>query len=468
MNIYLKVFLAIALLYLLIIIYLSIKNPITKWDWSQKNTSNLNFPKNFHWGTATAAYQVEGGHTHSNWSWWENQKNKNGKPKIDNGDKAGLATDHWNLYPKDIELMEELGVNAYRFSLSWSKINPEEGKFDSDAIQHYSAVIDSLLAKEIKPNITLHHFEEPLWFMNKDGFEKEENISYFLLFVKTVFEKYSNQVTYWTTFNEINVYTNLAFMSDIFPPGKKDSKIAGKVLKNILIAHTQAYKMMKNLSNGKETQIGIVKDIFFFEPKNRWNLLDWIGALVANDNFNNSSLNFFETGKYHFRVPFQANENYLDKDAPNTIDFMGLNYYSHYATTFKFIEHEKMFSPVAGEEMTDMDYTVYPEGIYRAIKRMSRIKKPIIVTETGIADAQDNKRGLFIERELFAISEAIKDGYDVRGYYYWSLIDNFEWSLGYAKKFGLYSVNLKTQERKLKDGGKHYQAIVKRFSNKKQ
>lgn len=451
-------------LYFLLIGYFNYKYPVLKWDWSTINSKNLSFPDHFLWGTATAAHQVEGGHTNSNWSWWENQKNKAGNPTIANNEKAGLATDHWNLYPEDIRLMQELGVNSYRFSLSWSKINPKEGVFDSESISHYSNVIDSLLAKKIVPNITLHHFEEPLWFMQKGGFEKQENIKYFELFVLKMVEAYGNRVKIWTTFNEINVYTNLAYMTDIFPPGKNNSQTAGIVLKNILIAHTQVYNLIKKLPEGKNSQIGIVKDIFFFEPKNNWNLLDWLGARVADSNFNASSLIFFETGDYHFSVPFQANVNYKDINAPKTLDFVGLNYYSHYATEFKFIDHQKMFSPVQGEKMTDMDYTVYPEGIYRAIKRIARLKKPIIITETGIADNKDNRRGLFIERELYAVSEAIKQGYDVRGYYYWSLIDNFEWSLGYSKKFGLYSVDRKTQKRTLKKGGKAYQRIVKKFS----
>ncbi|MBK0368345.1 glycoside hydrolase family 1 protein [Flavobacterium agrisoli] len=455
---------AIFLLYFFSIAYFNYKHPIFKWNWETIPTSEMHFPKTFLWGTATAAHQVEGGHTNSNWSWWENQKKKSGQPTIANQEKAGIATNHWQLYPKDITLMQELGVNSYRFSLSWSKINPKEGHFDQASIEHYSNVIDSLLAKNIVPNITLHHFEEPLWFMQKGGFEKMENLRYFELFVKKMIQSYGNRVQLWTTFNEINVYTSLAYMSDIFPPGKDNTLLAGQVLRNILIAHTRVYQMIKKLPEGKNAKIGIVKDIFFFEPKNRWNVLDWLGAEIADSNFNSSSLAFFETGKYQFYVPFEANLQYEDKNAPNTLDFIGLNYYSHYATEFKLFEHEKMFSAVKDETMTDMDYTVYPEGIYRAIKRISKLQKPILITETGIADNKDDRRPQFIERELFAVSKAIQDGYDVRGYYYWSLIDNFEWSLGYSKKFGLYSVDQKTQIRTLKNGGKTYQKIVKKFA----
>ena len=149
--------------------------------------------------------------------------------------------------------------------------------------------------------------------------------------------------------------------------------------------------------------------------------------------------------------------------ASKTLDFLGLNFYSHYATTLNLADHDKMFSPVEGEVMTDMDYTLYPEGIYRAIKRASKVRAPIIITENGIADIKDDRRAKFIQRSLFAVSEAIKDGYDVRGYYYWIMMDYFEWNLGYSKKFGLYEVDLKTQKRTLREGGKKYEEIVGRF-----
>ncbi|MDB5284323.1 MAG: glycosyl hydrolase family 1 [Bacteroidota bacterium] len=462
----LKIFIALVLIYAVLIAYLNIANPKFSWDWSKKNVEDINFPKGFQWGTATAAHQVEGGHTNNNWYWWESQKDENGKPRIANNEKSGLAVDHWNRYPEDIHLMNDLGVNSYRFSLSWSKIMPGPNKFDTAAIQHYSDVIDSLKSNNIRPMITLHHFEEPLWFMQKGGFEQEENIRYYLAFVQKVFEAFGDRVEYWCTFNEINVYTSGAYMSGDFPPGKKDSRLAGTVLMNILKSHVKAYRLIKELPHGNQAKVGIVKNIFFFDPKNRLNALDWLGAYFANDNFNNSSLDFFETGEYRFVVPFEANVSYLDTNAPKTLDFIGLNFYSHYSTTLNLVNHDKMFSPVEGEEMSDMeDYTLYPEGIYRAIKRMSKLKVPIIITENGIADAKDDRRGKFIQRSLFAVSEAIKDGYDVRGYYYWSLMDNFEWNLGYSKKFGLYDVDLKTQKRTLREGSKKYEEIVKKFAN---
>jgi beta-glucosidase len=462
-NILLRIAAVFILLYSIAIAYFNIKYPRLDWDWDEKNISDLHFPKPFLWGVASASYQVEGGETKSNWSWWETQKDESGKPRIANGDKSGLATDHWNRYPEDIGLMQNLGVNSYRMSLSWSKICPKKGVYDTSVLNHYSAVIDSLLAKNIIPNITLHHFDEPLWFMQNGGFEKEENISYYTEFVSKVFLNYGNRVHYWTTFNEVEIFATQGYMMGEFPPGKKEAKVAGTVLLNVLKAHVLAYKLIKKLPYGEQSEIGIVKDIFLFEPKNRLNLLDWLTSYFINDSFNDSSLDFFETGEYHFYIPQQANITYTDKDAPNNVDYMGLNYYSHLSTVFNTNDPSKMTSAVAGEEMTDMNYSFYPEGIYLAIQRMARIKKPIIITETGIADADDTKRGKFIKRVLYSVSEAIKDGYDVKGFYYWSLTDNFEWALGYSKRFGLYKVDYKTQKRKLRKGSEEYQKIIKKF-----
>jgi beta-glucosidase len=466
MNRLLKFSIISFLIYSVLILWLNYSFPKTKWDWTKLNTSELNFPKNFLWGTATAAHQVEGSHTNSNWSWWETQKDENNKPRIDNNEKAGIAVDHWNLYPQDIQLMKELGTNSYRFSLSWSKIMPKPHVFDYSALQHYSNVIDSLIANGIEPMITLHHFEEPLWFTQKGGFEKEENIAYFLEFSKKVLEMYQSRVHYWATFNEENVYVNSGYFSGIFPPGKKDAKLAGNVLLNILKAHVQTYQMAKQLPNSKFTKIGIVMSLFLFEPENRLNVLDWLATYFANDNFNGTILRFFKTGTYRYIVlPFGGIVSYTDMKAPHCLDFFGVNYYSHFAVQMNITDPQKAVQPVKGEVITDMKiYTVFPEGIYEAIKMASELNVPIIITENGIGDSKDKYRGEFIKRSLYAISKAINDKYDVRGYYYWSLMDNFEWNLGYTQKFGLYEVDLKTQVRKLRDGSKEYQKIVLKFN----
>ena len=161
------------------IIHLNDKYPDVEWDWKNINTKDMYFPKNFIWGTATAAHQVEGFNTNNNWYRWEHSFDQNGKSRIHNSDKSGDAADHWNLYKQDINLMKNIGVNAYRFSVEWSKIMPTINKIDQDAIDHYREVCIALIDSGLVPVVTLHHFTHPLWFEDLGGFEKEENIKYF-------------------------------------------------------------------------------------------------------------------------------------------------------------------------------------------------------------------------------------------------------------------------------------------------
>jgi len=184
----------IALLLLITILYaiglwkLNSRDPLLQWDWSQIDTSQKKFPKDFVWGVASAAHQVEGGHQNlNNFGWWEQQTKENGESTIKNNDKSGDACDHWNRYPEDIQLMKDLNVDSYRFSVSWSKIMPQKDVIDTLALQHYVQVTDSLLHKGISPMITLHHFTHPLWFQELGAFEKEENIQYFVNFSEIVF-----------------------------------------------------------------------------------------------------------------------------------------------------------------------------------------------------------------------------------------------------------------------------------------
>ena len=447
--------------YVSAVVYFHLKYPQTKWVWANIDTSKVRFPRNFLWGTATSAHQVEGDNDNSNWASWEEQKDEDGNPTIHNGDTAGKAANQWELYPKDIELMKELGVNSYRFSLAWSKIQPTEDTFNEEALAHYDKLIDALLEANIQPMITLHHFTHPKWFVKKGAFEEQENIKHFIEFAEKVFDRYHERVRYWCTFNEPNVFITGGYFNTFFPPGEHNIEKAGAVFENIHRAHVIVYKSFKKRQKS-DTEIGIVQSTFQFEPYRRWHLGDWVIARLSNDIFNETTLGFFETGTMQFYLPFQVSRSYTDTSAPDTLDFVGLNYYSHHAYKFDFDFRKATESlPIEGEVMTDMPYTVYTEGIYRAIKDISKLDKPIIITENGIADARDDRRGKYIEESLYAVSKAIDDGYDIRGYYYWSLVDNFEWAEGYSMKFGLYEVDFETQERRLREGAKSFQRIVK-------
>jgi beta-glucosidase len=449
----------IAIAYVAGVSYFHFSYPQTKWDWSKIDTNDVSFPKDFIWGTATAAHQIEGNNENTNWGEWEKKPGK-----IKDGSNAKIAVDGWNRAKDDVKLMKELGVNSYRFSLAWNKIEPEHGKINENALQHYDDLINELLANNIEPMITLHHFTHPLWFEQLGAFEKEENIKYFVEFSKLVFKRYQDRVKFWVTLNEPNVFVTSAYFNTVFPPGKSDSKVGGEVLKNMLKAHVEVYRALKPSEGGTQNvQIGLATSIFQFEPMRRWHLGDWAIARSSDAIFNETILGFFRTGTMNYNVPLDTSIVYTDLDAPKTLDFIGVNYYSHFAYKFNF-DFKKATQSIAveGEEMTDMPYTIYTEGIYRAIEDAAKLKKPIIITENGIADSRDDRRGKYINRSLYAVSKAIKDGYDIRGYYYWSLMDNFEWAEGYTQKFGLYEVDLQTQERKLREGSKVFVETVKK------
>jgi len=354
-------------------------------------------------------------------------------------------------------------VKAYRFSAEWSKIEPREGEFDDAALQHYREVCDALLAAGLTPMVTLHHFTHPLWFEQKGAFEKAENIALWIRFSERVFQALHEKVNLWCTINEPEVFASQGYFQGVFPPGKKDPPLTGVVLKNLLAAHTEVYQALKKLPGGDKAKIGLVKNIFQFDPYRRWNFFDWMLARRFNYLFTDTIIEFFKTGEFKTATPGLMNVQYANAAAPHTLDFIGLNYYSHMHLKFQWSLKEFFkFEHRPDEIMTDMPYPIYAEGFYRALQTVAQLGKPIYITENGIADAKDDRRELFIRRYLYAMSQAIKDGCDVRGYFYWSLLDNFEWAEGYEMKFGLYEVDFKTQQRRLRDGAKAFVKIAKR------
>lgn len=451
------------ILYVTALMYWQRKFPELRWDWDEIEVNDIKFPSNFLWGVATAAHQVEGNCDNNNWSAWENAVDAAGQPRIKRGQKAGLACDHWNRYREDIKLMQALSVKAYRFSVEWSKIEPNEGEVNAAAMRHYREVCEELQSAGIQPMITLHHFTQPLWFDRSGAFEQENNIPLFVRFCENVFQALHDLVPIWCTINEPEVYAAQGYFTGIFPPGKKDANAAGLVLKNLLEAHVQAYHALKRLPGGAQAQIGFAKNVFQFDPYRYWHPGDWILSRRLNLLFNDSIFDFFNAGHFKFHTPGLVKVEHHNSAAVRALDFIGLNYYSHFHVKLKWDRTTPFtFACPPNQILTDMPFAVYPEGFYRAVKEISRLNAPIYVTENGIADAKDDRRELFIRRYLYALSQALKAGEDVRGYFYWSLLDNFEWAEGYDMKFGLYEVDFATQKRKLREGARGFVEIVKR------
>ena len=445
------------------VIYFNLSFPETNWNWNKIDTQNIHFPNSFAWGTATAAHQVEGNNTNNNWFDWENQLDENNQPRIHNGDKSILAADHWNRYPDDIKLMKDLGVNHYRFSIEWSKIEPQNGDYNVESIQHYRDLCDSLIKNNITPVVTLHHFTHPIWFEKLGAFEKKENIDHFIEYSEYAFNNLKDLVPIWCTINEPSVFVSQGYFNGIFPPGKKDPVLAATVLENLLFAHTKTYKHLKSLNGGDNAQIGLVKNIFQFDPLRRWHILDWAFSKVLNNVFTHSTLDYFKKGYSTFSLPGMVKKHMENNDAVGAMDFIGLNYYSRMHVKGQAnLTEPFVFEKRAKDIQTDMDYALYPEGFYEALHTISTLKKPIYVTENGVADQGNNIREIFIKRYLYALHKGLQDGLDIRGYFYWTLMDNFEWAEGYKMKFGLYEVDFETQERTLRESSNLFAKMVKK------
>lgn len=445
---------------------------------SEKDLSNLRLPGLM--GVTIAEFQNSGSQrlTKSNWAAWESLDRRD-FPTIKENQKSGLACDFWGHYEEDVDLIKTIGLNACRFSVDWSLIEPEQGIFDQCSIDHYHSVIDAMIKKGITPMITLHHFTHPQWFEELGAFEKLENIKIFINFCKKVFVEFSQKVTFWCILNEPASYVFQGYINAEFPPGaSNDFHKAGTVLRNMLLAHELVYKSIKQLPRGNESQIGFVHQYLPFESYSGWRPLEVFPALFLNYIFNDVVIKFLKTGEFLFAlpcsiIPAMANvfiDDEVKKIFPEfniqskpSFDFFGLNFYSRVVVKQQhwnpFTKDVVVPSCMDGEVMTDMPYAMYSEGLYKAIVDVSEFGVPIYITENGIADEKDDRREQFLKDYLFALSRAIDEGYDVRGWFYWTLMDNFEWNNGFFPHFGLYAVDFKTQKRTLRPSVKFLKNI---------
>ncbi len=439
-------------------------------DMKQLHVDELYFPRGFLWGFAIAEQQNSGASNlpGSNWSHWEKTSFANGQPHIEGDQRSGKACDHWNLYKDDIALMKgDFNANAFRFSVAWDRIEPEEGTFSEEALQHYSDEVDALLKAGITPMITLHHFAHPQWFEEKGGFEHEENIALFVRFAQKVFETLGDRVPFWCTINEPTIYMFQGYLPFhcVFPPGKSsviDWSLAIKVLRNLMQAHTETYHALKQMPGGARAQIGFVHQYLKFEAYSWYNLIEQYPGAALNKLMNDCVLRFLKTGTFAYGQYF-TREEYTAPAGP-IADFFGLNYYSRALIECKWTHLKVDASCYPGEVMTDMPYAIYAPGLYYAIKDVSSIGLPIYITENGIADknnVDDTHRQEWLREYLKTLSLALEDGYDVRGYFCWTLTDNFEWDTGFTMKFGLYSVDYPTQARLLKQGARIYANVIR-------
>ncbi|NVM55804.1 MAG: glycoside hydrolase family 1 protein [Candidatus Helarchaeota archaeon] len=414
---------------------------------SKTQYEDLIFPKEFLWGSATSAHQVEGNNNKNHWWLWE-QKGGN----IADGSVSGVACDQYNRYKEDIQLMKELSHNAYRFSIEWSRIEPEKGKFDAQEVEHYRDVLNTLIDNGITPMVTLHHFTNPIWLQKMGAWENPEVVDLFERYTVHVAEALGDLVPFWNTINEPMIVALIGYLVGVHPPNKKDMAAFAKVAVNLLKSHGKGYHAIhRTVKGGKHPQVGIVKTLIAFEPFDPNSDADKQKANSRHQLFNLWFLNGITTGV--IGVPLSNNEEipYLKGSS----DFFGVNYY-----TRELLKGDTSGRISGSKEKNDMGWEIYPEGLYNLLIAVKKYNKPIYITENGICTTEDERRSKFLVQHLISVHQALQQGVDIRGYLHWSLMDNFEWNEGFAKRFGLVELNYETQERKPRPSAYLYQDII--------
>lgn len=367
------------------------------------------FPKGFLWGSATSAYQVEGGNENTD---WEALGPGLGVPA------AGEACDHYRRYEEDFDLAKSLNQNAHRFSIEWARIEPEKGRFDEREVEHYRKVLKALKERKIKPLVTLHHFTNPRWVAERGGWENPAIVSYFESYVRFVATQLRDLCDFWVTINEPWVYLSEGWIWRRWPPRRMDPLAAILVGRHLARAHQGAYRIIHEI-----------------QPKAR------VGAAYSMSTLR-SPIGFDPLGKMGREITSRFAVQ----------DFVGINYYRAVGMTGDLPQ-------------SDLGWSIYPEGLHEVIaKTAARFDLPIYITENGIADADDGQRAGYIADHLGAVWRGLNDGADVRGYFHWSLLDNFEWARGFEPRFGLVEVDYKTMARTVRPSARVYARIAKRNS----
>ncbi|TVR29658.1 MAG: glycosyl hydrolase family protein [Spirochaetaceae bacterium] len=404
----------------------------------QTNAADLaviKLPAGFLLGTATASLQIEGGDRNNSWFRWCE------RGRIRDGSHCLRACDHWNRVRQDIELQRDLGVNAYRMSLEWSRIEPREGTFDEDALARYREEIQALREAGIAPMVTLHHFSNPLWLEDSGGWTQRSIVDRFGRYTAKVVETLGDLVEHWITINEPNVYLALGYLLGIWPPGRRSLRGFTRGAHNVVLAHQEAYRLIHAIgdASGRPTQVGIAHHLRVYDP----------AGVERRDK------------RAARRLERRFQDFFLDRTVPYS-DFIGVNYYSRDMVAFSWNPLSGFARRSVKESAVhnDLGWEIYPEGLYRVCTTLAeRYTLPLYITENGVADAGDTLRTRFIYDHLLQIARLLEADVDLRGYFHWTLMDNFEWVEGESARFGLYDVDFDTQQRSLRDSGRFFAEI---------
>lgn len=423
---------------------------------AKKITENNVFPKDFLWGASTASHQVEG-NTYNQWTVWELQNARRlantahqrlnwipdwekFRPDAETPENylSGTGVQHYELFKHDFDILQKLNMNSFRFGIEWSRIETEEGVWNAEALAHYTEYIEELLKRGIVPVLNIWHWTMPVWFSEKGGFEKRKNIVYFERFVRKICDELPiKKLKYVITLNEPNVYASFGYATGEWPPNKKSWLAFFKTYYNLSLAHKKAYRILKQCRSS--LQIGVAAQLANIQPKRPHNWLDVLATKWMRYFWNWWFLNRIK--RYQDYVGF----NYYFTDYYTFGDYKGTK------------KHDLFHSQNPNFPKSDLGWYMEPEGIYPLIVRVyEHYKKPIIITENGLADVEDKQRKWWIEETIIAMERALSEDIPLKGYFHWSLLDNFEWAYGWWPKFGLVAVDRTTMKRTVRPSAKYF------------
>ena len=443
-------------------------------------SERLEFPQDFIWGVATASYQIEGA-----WqadgkgeSIWDRFSHTPGK--ITNGDTGDVACDHFHRWQEDVALLKELGINSYRFSISWPRLLPEgRGAVNPAGISFYDRLVDALLGADITPFVTLYHWDLPQNLQDEGGWPARDITKVFCEYTDVISRSLGDRVAAWTTINEPFVISMLGYYSGEHAPGHRDQHEALLSAHHILLAHGQAVPIIR--ANAPNAQVGIVLNIHPQTPASasqadaeeayRWDgmINRWFLDPLAGKGYPQDIVDYYQTD-----LAFVEADDLQVITEP--LDYLGVNYYTRGIARSQTVPESKNMSvSVIPGPVTQMGWEVYPQGMYDLLERINRDYDfpEFYVTENGAAypdivdeDGQvnDPQRLAYIQSHLQAVHRAIQAGIPVQGYFAWSFLDNFEWAFGYSRRFGIVYVDFETQQRIPKQSARWYRQVIKENS----
>jgi beta-glucosidase len=429
------------------------------------------FPKGFKFGTATASYQIEGGVEDRSLSIWDEFSHTPGKTK--NGDNGDIACDHYHRYEEDVEIMKDIGVDAYRFSISWPRVMTDGIKPNEKGIDFYQRLVDKLLENNITPFITLYHWDLPFYlYKEKNGWLNSDIANYFQDYAALMFNKLGDRVKHWITLNEPWCSAFLGYFVGEHAPGHRNFQESFYAAHNLLRSHGKAVIAFRDIV--KDGNIGITNVVMKVEPLSN-DEKDIKAAKLVDQYINGWYHDPIIYGKYPEEAVISLKNMKLDIPENDfdiisqKIDFFGVNYYTRQVIAFDE-NHPLKFKHAEGPlPKTEMGWEIYPKGLYDMLVEFNKkYKLPLYITENGMAgpdklengQIHDDYRINYIKDHFKSALEAIRDGVDLRGYFIWSLMDNFEWAHGYSKRFGLVYVDYNTQKRYLKDSALWYKNFL--------